>query len=90
MKIIRETSEAETFRHIYTTPAYNDQIRWTGFIHPLNATIKYLLPNSTVIYTFKLMVENISALVRISKDDTIAGMVSYLFLFSFLFLDVVV
>ena len=77
MRIIRNTFDTERFRHIYTKPGNKDKIRWTGFIHPLNATIK-LATNSSVIYTFKMLVENVSVNVNVSRDDTIDAAVSFI------------
>ena len=71
MEIIRETTEAEKFRYIYTKKSFYNTIKWRGYIHPLNSTIKFLYPNLSVIYTFKLMVENISIInLGISRDDS--------------------
>ena len=76
VEIIRETTEAEKFRYIWTKKSYYNMITWRGYIHPLNSTIKFLYPNSSVIYTFKLMVENISKIhLGISRDDSREGQV---------------
>ena len=75
MKIIRETYDTENFRYILTKPTSNMKVRWTGFVHPLNATVKYL-NNGSVIYKFKLSVENISVTVRINRDDNTETTVS--------------
>ena len=72
--ILRETDEIETFRHIYTQMGVWDRILWKGYIHPLNASIRLLINNNT-IYTLKLVTENISVVVGLSRNASVGATV---------------
>jgi hypothetical protein len=76
VSVIRETEETEDFRHIYVNrnKIYLDRISWIGFIHPLNATIKII--QDSVVYGLKLVAEDISVQMWLSKDDNPRNCVS--------------
>ncbi|XP_052789212.1 multiple epidermal growth factor-like domains protein 8 [Mya arenaria] len=70
VEIIRQTTESETFRHIYVRQGYKSQIRWSGFIHPLNASVTGLISSPQMQYALQLMVEKISVKIWLSRNET--------------------